>query len=465
MNSTPTLISCSPAELLTDRNIRRDLQLADNDPLVGSIRQLGVIQPIVAVRAADGLRVRAGHRRTAAALTVGLDSVPVVVVDDTEDDVTRLFEQHAENEHRTALSNAERVDTVTQLAALGVSAAQIAEQAQIDPATVAAAQVVAKAEKQTQDALDTLPQLTISQAADLAEFDDTPAIQQRIIDTIERRGHTGGEIDHLIAREIADRDTPQAETLARHALAARDVLVIEAPHHDDKNVLEGRRIAPKVTQDDHRKNCPGHVEYVARHSGHDPITVDVRGRTYRIGTGWGCKGWRKHGHTDTWSSSTSAANSSDKEQRRRVIALNRAGEAAKSVREEWLLDLTRRKKAPTGAPAWIAQAHLLLNAGDGPSRNAAAKVLEALGQPYNGYDVRSKLAAVLAKKPAGQQTHLIACLTLWEQEVTIDKQVWRSRHTTYLKQLAAWGYTLSEAEKVCTGDLTEKAAYKLISAD
>ena len=225
MNSTPTLISCSPAELLTDRNIRRDLQLADNDPLVGSIRQLGVIQPIVAVRAADGLRVRAGHRRTAAALTVGLDSVPVVVVDDTEDDVTRLFEQHAENEHRTALSNAERVDTVTQLAALGVSAAQIAEQAQIDPATVAAAQVVANAKEQTTAALDALPLLTIEQAATLAEFDNTPAIQKRLIKSIESRGTTSGEIDHLIAREITDRDTPQAEKQAREVLASRSVTV------------------------------------------------------------------------------------------------------------------------------------------------------------------------------------------------------------------------------------------------
>ncbi len=62
------------------------------------------------------LRVRFGHRRTLAAVAAGAAgaaSVPVVVAADeaTTDaaSVERLVGQYAENEHRTGLSNAERI--------------------------------------------------------------------------------------------------------------------------------------------------------------------------------------------------------------------------------------------------------------------------------------------------------------------------------------------------------------------
>ena len=97
---------------------------------------------------------------------------------------------------------------------------------------------------------------------------------------------------------------------------------------------------------------------------------------------------------------------------------------------------------------------------------AAATVLDILGQPHDSFGMRGALAAVIAKKPSNQQTHLMACVALWEQEATIDKQVWRhDGNAAYLKQLEAWGYTLSEAEKVTTGDLTEEAAYQALSSE
>ena len=118
-----------PATLLVDRNVRQDARL--DREFLASIRDLGVLVPIVVVRVADGsLRVRYGHRRTLAAIEAGHANVAVVVVaDEATDDATevdRLVGAYAENEHRTALSTAERVDVFTQLSAFGVSAAQIA---------------------------------------------------------------------------------------------------------------------------------------------------------------------------------------------------------------------------------------------------------------------------------------------------------------------------------------------------
>ncbi|WP_167762195.1 ParB/Srx family N-terminal domain-containing protein, partial [Blastococcus sp. CT_GayMR20] len=70
-----------PHSLLVDANVRHDTR-ADAD-LVASVRDLGVLVPIVAVRTADGrLRVRLGHRRTLAAIEAGRPTVPVVVAAD-----------------------------------------------------------------------------------------------------------------------------------------------------------------------------------------------------------------------------------------------------------------------------------------------------------------------------------------------------------------------------------------------
>lgn len=91
-----------------------------------------MLVPIVAVRTAEKqLRVRFGHRRTLAAVAAGTASVPVVVAADeaTTDSasVERLVEQYTENEHRTGLTNAERVGVIEQLSAFGISNAQIAK--------------------------------------------------------------------------------------------------------------------------------------------------------------------------------------------------------------------------------------------------------------------------------------------------------------------------------------------------
>jgi len=100
-----------------------------------------VLVPIVVVHTAeDQLRVRFGHRRTLAAVAAGTASVPVVVAaDEAATDaasVERLVGQYAENEHRTGLSNAERVGVIEQLSAFGVSSAQIAKRTKATRADV-----------------------------------------------------------------------------------------------------------------------------------------------------------------------------------------------------------------------------------------------------------------------------------------------------------------------------------------
>src|SRR5947209_7603263 len=117
--TTSTIESLDPSTLLVDNNVRQTRLDAD---FKASIRDLGVLVPIVAVRTADGgVRVRFGHRRVAAAIEAGRDRVPVVVVADeaTTDagEVDRLVTQWAENEHRAGLTTAEQVNVIAQLSA------------------------------------------------------------------------------------------------------------------------------------------------------------------------------------------------------------------------------------------------------------------------------------------------------------------------------------------------------------
>ena len=69
--------------------------------LAASIKALGVLQPIVVSRNADGYELIAGHRRVLASRVAGKTSIPAVVRDDVRD---RLELALAENLQRTDLN-------------------------------------------------------------------------------------------------------------------------------------------------------------------------------------------------------------------------------------------------------------------------------------------------------------------------------------------------------------------------
>ncbi|WP_172636460.1 ParB/Srx family N-terminal domain-containing protein [Aeromicrobium massiliense] len=81
----------NPNDLLVDLNVRDDLNLSKD--FVASIAEHGVLSPIVAVQTDQGLRVRMGHRRAAAAVQVGLDTVPVVVIASERDGEAETIER------------------------------------------------------------------------------------------------------------------------------------------------------------------------------------------------------------------------------------------------------------------------------------------------------------------------------------------------------------------------------------
>ena len=157
-----------PRTLLVDVNVRAGVQL--DKQFVATIKDHGVLVPIVAVDTPDGVRVRFGHRRTLAAVEAGLDTVPVLIVDpqsgDPESDaaqIDRLVTQHVENTHRAGLSTTDEVEVAKQLTAFGLTPGQIARRTRTKKAHVE--QTVAVANSELAAKATARYDLTLDQAA------------------------------------------------------------------------------------------------------------------------------------------------------------------------------------------------------------------------------------------------------------------------------------------------------------
>ncbi len=83
----PVLMTCGIEELVPNRyQARKDFDPEEHKSLVASIRESGIIQPIVARKFDGGYEIIAGERRWRAAQEAGLKNVPVIVRDAADQD-------------------------------------------------------------------------------------------------------------------------------------------------------------------------------------------------------------------------------------------------------------------------------------------------------------------------------------------------------------------------------------------
>ncbi|WP_146067532.1 ParB/RepB/Spo0J family partition protein, partial [Arthrobacter sp. SX1312] len=123
--SAPMLEMIDPRTLTVDVNVRKDAALTPE--FVASIKEHGVIEPVIAHRKDDGtVHVLMGQRRTCGAVEADAALIPVMVVASPEE-AERITTQVVENVQRSALTDADEADAFHQLSLLGVSAAQIAK--------------------------------------------------------------------------------------------------------------------------------------------------------------------------------------------------------------------------------------------------------------------------------------------------------------------------------------------------
>ena len=187
MSSDPTAPNVDvrqvpPATLTTTRNIRSDLDL--DAAFRASIRELGVLSPIVAETGPDGgLMIRSGHRRAAAAALEGVATVPVLVLPADSSDQARLTAQIAENTARRDLTTADLTAGHEQLARFGVPIEAAAAATGMTTHDIIAARAVATAPRSR--AAATERQLSLTQAATLAEFEGEPELLGQLLTTLD----------------------------------------------------------------------------------------------------------------------------------------------------------------------------------------------------------------------------------------------------------------------------------------
>lgn len=117
-----------PLEAITP-NTRQPREHFDDEPLVAlarSIREVGVLQPVVVRQKDGGFELVAGERRLRAAKLAGLATIPAVVRD--TDDTEALREALIENLHREDLSPLEQAAAFEELLEeLGASHEELAQ--------------------------------------------------------------------------------------------------------------------------------------------------------------------------------------------------------------------------------------------------------------------------------------------------------------------------------------------------
>lgn len=469
----------------------------------------GVRVPIVARATAEGgLRVRLGHRRTLAAIEAGRESVPVLVEpaedEDKAGEVGRIVDQFAENEHRAALTVAERVGVVEQLTAFGVTPAQIAKKLrvlkrpQVDAALQVAGSELAVEAVRRYD-------LTLEQAAGLAEFDTDPDTAEALLAAAEEGP---GRFAHLLQRARDDQAEQHHRGEAAEAIAAAGITVLDgrAPVFSDSGVVRLLRDlvdaeGEPLTAAAHAP-CPGHAAHVGESYGYWTAeqAAQVRlddtddGQHWRDDTGdeedepdeqgegkvwrgryaavYVCSDYMAHRHRLRWTSRSSAQEEppaseaeaqerkeAARQQRRVTVDNNKAWRSAEKVRRAFLGVLLGRKTSPKGSAVWVAaqlaHGHHDYTKAAGEGHKLACGLFGV--EPRQGYYTATPdgLLGLLDGATEGRAQMVTLGLVLAACEAATDVQTWRnpSRPTgDYLRFLAEQGYTLSEVERLACGD-------------
>lgn len=462
------LVQIDPTTAVLGVNVRSEANLTAD--FVASIRELGVLEPVVGHYDQQGqFVVLRGQRRTLAAVETKQATIPAVVVPRPED-ADRIVQQMAENDHRSDMTTADRVAGVKQLAAFGLTAAQIKRRTsrprtEVDAALAVAASELAEKASQRWDFL------TLDQAATLAEFEDDP----EAIEALTLAAKDGRGFEHITQRLRDAREDAAALSALAETLTAKGVRMVARPSHDDKTTLDLSRLATKVGGRAYNKathaKCTGHAAYLH-------ITTrwqkDAKGKEVRVRQAepcYVCTDWRGAGHVDLYdygrgSSTPKAAEMTPeareraRAERRDVIESNKAWDTAEPVRRDWLATFSQRKTAPKGSATFIARV-LTEHSEVVASVGGAQLATEWFGLKHSGYGYGSGWADLLDKATEARAQVIALCRLLASLEKGTSRESWRRvapATADYLTFIAANGYDLSDVEKRAAGQVKPKPA-------
>lgn len=434
-----TIEHVDPTTVIVEANVRTTAPL--DKEFLASIRENGVLTPILARRDDKGnIIVRAGQRRTLAAREVGLTSIPAFVVEASEAIADRIIQQLVENEHRTALTDGDRVAAFQQLAFEGLTPQVIARRTATKQADVKQGLKVAESQFATAAVVE--HQLTFDQAATLIEFEGD---DERVADLIEVATSQPEQFAHAAQR--ARDEKARAEEVARVSVELREqgytVLDRDPGYYDDTYVRIGDLVTgegKRVTPDDLPTEGERFVFVRSYISGSVETTHFV--------TDYKALGFRKDGST----APSGPMTDEQKTERRELISSNKAWASAETVRREWLTTFLGRKTLPKDAGLFVARGLTSTRSAvaDAMSRgNSLAHAL--LGIEHDGSMWSGDRLAALVEANPGKAATVTLAVVLAGIESHTSKDTWRhptSDMSAYFSQLTAWGYAASEVEQI-----------------
>lgn len=497
ITTTGVLENVDPGDLQIENNVRIEASLTKQ--FITSIKENGVLVPIVAIRDGDGkLWVRAGQRRTLAAREAGLASVPVYVTNADVDTATRLVQQITENDQRLALTNTDRVQGIQQLLDTGMSVTKVAKRLAVSPERIKQSKAVAG----SPTAMTALAErtATLAEAAGIAEFEGDEDAVRRLLYAASR-GYFDQELERLQREkaEAAEREAA-AEPWRKQGYEVVEgypgydsgmvplyrLRTAEGDEVDQSAVGDPTRWAVRLSEESRFTDMEGNPvdeQLIDWATENDPeaqaaegmIHVDsVIEKTEWVPAEYYCLDPEAEGLAveERYAKMVSASGqltsgealetaedlqrkAEEKAERRRVIALNKAGEAAEAVRRKFVANLLKRKTPPKGAALFVAQ--------------CLTKDANLLGF-YNSTDVASELLGgsvrsgeLLDHANDARAEVVVLGMTLGALESLTPKSAWRgsSDHTVaYLRFLAENGYGLSPVEQVMVKDKTAVECYE-----
>ncbi|WP_165697135.1 ParB/RepB/Spo0J family partition protein [Mycobacteroides abscessus] len=520
-SSQPTKIhyeEIDPNDLVIGDNVRDN---ADQGPefeqLVASIKETGrIYQAINAFIGADGARVVTdGQRRTLAARRLGLATVPVqvqepVAATDKQRTAERVTEQIA-TDNAKGLTVAQKAKGVQELLLADVTPTKVAKVTGFSKAFVAASAKVVKSTKALA-ALDE-SQLTIEQAVALMEFEDDDeaveylkeaategAFEHRVSELRQRR--TAEATYAELAKPYADKGftilpfdfcADQSElkdsynlypSLDGHVPSSIPWETIEANPHlwavylseqecyvDSRTdtVVDGSIIDWNVHNKPDEEAADGkiHPQYIEDSERYVPDYYCLDIAAAGVFT-WHDRQQARRAQNPTSGVAASedseekrnAADEAARVERRKVLQLNRLGEAAQAVRRTWVRErLLSRKTPPKGAAIFLAQ-ELALHPETLTDHRAADVAAELLGTTEKGRTGLTALTGELPETADPRANVVILGLLLGAMEAQTGKDSWRRGKyhirlsQRYLRFLVGNGYEAAPVEQVILDELT-----------
>jgi len=218
------------------------------DELAASVRARGIMQPLVVRPAGENYAIVMGERRYRAALLVGLETVPVVVRDITDEQA--YLDALIENLQREDLTDEEEAEAYRGLITRGLSVRKIAESLGIAASKVS--RMVRVYEDEMLSTAVIAGQITKSQAQEMLAVspEGKTHLVQFVMDRQEKRVPVSlpelrREIEGIQRPSVALRNT-QVPNAAPQAFLVPDLE--EAINHDSQSLTDARQQARILRQ-------------------------------------------------------------------------------------------------------------------------------------------------------------------------------------------------------------------------